>query len=74
MKFFHVPSFIISLAIGLFFTYISRPDTNVIYVYPTPENEQKILYKDKADNCFQFQAQETTCPSDISKIKNYKIQ
>tara|TARA_B100000902_G_scaffold369142_1_gene393081 strand:- start:2919 stop:3143 length:225 start_codon:yes stop_codon:yes gene_type:complete len=74
MKFFHFPSFIISLAIGLFFTYISRPDTNVIYVYPTPENEQKILYKDKADNCFKFQAQEITCPADISQIKNYKIQ
>ena len=64
----------ISLLLGIFFTYISRPDTNVIYVYPTPENEQKILYKDKADNCFKFQAQEITCPADISQIKNYKIQ
>ena len=26
MKFFHVPTFIISLAIGLFLTYITKPD------------------------------------------------
>lgn len=73
-KFFHFPSFIIALAVGLFFTYISRPQTNVIYVYPTPENRQKLLFKDKADNCFQFNAKTVSCPSDLKKIKNYTIQ
>ena len=74
MKFIHFPTFIVSLAIGLFFTYLSRPNMNTIYVYPTPENINKILYKDKADQCFQFQSQEINCPSDPSLIKNYKIQ
>jgi len=74
MKFFHFPTFIISLAIGLFFTYISRPKTNVIYVYPTPENNNKLLFQDKADNCFQFKARTVNCPSNTNKIKNYKIQ
>jgi len=74
MKFIHFPTFIVSLAIGLFFTYLSRPNMNTIYVYPTPENIDKLLYKDKADQCFQFQAQEINCPADTSLIKNYKIQ
>jgi hypothetical protein len=47
---------------------------NTIYVYPTPENIDKILYKDKADQCFQFQAQEIKCPSNPTLIKNHKIQ
>ena len=74
MKFLHIPTFIVALAIGLFFTYISNPDAKIIYVYPTPENENQILYKDKADTCFRFQAEEVDCPANTSLIKNYKIQ
>ena len=56
MKFINVPIFIVSLAIGLFVAYITMPSTQVIYVYPNPENEDKISYKDKADNCFHFKS------------------
>jgi hypothetical protein len=47
---------------------------NVIYVYPTPDNQNKILYKDKTDNCFKFNAEEVDCPDDKTKIKNIPIQ
>ncbi len=74
MKFISVPLFITSLAIGLFVVYISMPPTQIIYVYPNPDNENKILYKDKADNCFKFESQEVECPDDVSKIRSYQIQ
>ena len=74
MKFINVPVFIISLAVGLFVVYISMPPTQVIYVYPTPDNENKITFQDKADNCFHFTSQEVGCPSDITKIRSYNIQ
>ena len=50
------------------------PPTQVIYVYPTPDNENKITFQDKADNCFHFTSQEVGCPSDITKIRSYNIQ
>ena len=74
MKYINVRVFIISLAVGLFLTYITNIPPSVIYVYPTPENRQKLLFKDKADNCFQFNAKTVSCPSDLKKIKNYTIQ
>ena len=74
MKFINVPLFIISLAIGLFVAYITIAPTQVIYVYPNPENEDKISYKDKADNCFHFKSREVKCPEDVSKIRSYNIQ
>ena len=74
MRFISIPIFLISLAIGLFVVYISMPPTQVIYVYPNPDNEDKITYQDKADNCFHFTSKEVSCPSDITKIRSYNIQ
>ena len=68
MKFIHFPIFLVSLAVGLFVVYISMPPTQVIYVYPTPDNEDKITYKDRADNCFHFKSVEVNCPADESKV------
>ena len=47
MKFISVPIFILSLAIGIFVVYISQPPSQIIYVYPNPDNEDKITYKIK---------------------------
>ena len=54
MKYINVPLFIVSLTIGLFVTYISNSPKTTIIVYPTVDNDDKILYKDKADNCYSF--------------------
>ena len=54
MKFINVPLFLTSLAIGLFVVYITLPATQVIYVYPNPDNEHKISYKDKAEKLFSL--------------------
>lgn len=45
-----------------------------IYVYPTPENVDKILFKDKADNCFRFEEEEIKCPTDSTLISTIPIQ
>jgi hypothetical protein len=66
--------FLISLAIGLFFVYAMGPETKKIYVYPTPENVDKILFKDNADNCFMFDIKEVKCPTDESKITKIPVQ
>jgi hypothetical protein len=73
-KYINFPVFLVSLAIGILFVYLFQPELNVIYVYPTPDNQNKILYKDKTDNCFKFNAEEVECPDDKTKIKNIPIQ
>jgi hypothetical protein len=50
------------------------PDNRIVYIYPSPENIDKILFKDKADNCFNFEKVEVECPTDPSKISTIPIQ
>lgn len=74
LNYVSLPIFLISFAVGIFFIYILGPEMKTIMVYPTPENVDKILFKDKADNCFSFEETEVECPVDESLISQIPIQ
>tara|TARA_Y100001980_G_C14216288_1_gene74064 strand:- start:117 stop:356 length:240 start_codon:yes stop_codon:yes gene_type:complete len=73
-KYIEFKVFLISLAFGLLFVYLYQPPTSVIYVYPTPNNINDLNIKDKAGNCFNFNAIEVVCPRDKTKIENIPVQ
>jgi hypothetical protein len=54
--------------------YILGPETKVVYKYPSPSNYKDILYKDKADNCFEIKPVETGCPINPLSIKKIPVQ
>lgn len=64
--------FIASLAIGLLFVYIVKPNMKTIYVFPNPENIDKIQYVDHTNTCFNFDKQEVSCNDNNSE--NYIVQ
>jgi hypothetical protein len=74
LHYISLPIFLISFAIGLFFIYILGPEMKTIYIYPSPENVDKVLFKDKADNCFLFEEKNIECPKDETKIFGIPIQ
>ena len=69
-----LPVFLVSFAIGLFFIYVLGPEMKKIYIYPSPETINKVLFKDKADNCFYFEEETVECPKDESLISKIPIQ
>jgi len=69
-----LPAFLISFAVGLLFVYMFGPEIKTIHIYPSPENVDKILFQDKANNCFRFEEETVDCPSDLSKISDLPIQ
>jgi hypothetical protein len=74
LQYISIPVFLISFAVGIFFIYILGPKMKHIYIYPSPENVDKILFKDKADNCFRFEEEEVKCPTDSTLISSIPIQ
>ena len=73
-NFINFKFFLISLSLGLFLNYINDPNQKVIYVYPTPDNIDKIQYKDYTDTCFTFQSQNVECPKDKNEITDIPVQ
>lgn len=73
-RLFNLPAFLVSLALGLLFVYLSDSETNTVFVYPTPYNLDKVEYRDSVGNCFDFSADKLECPSDVSLIKTIPIQ
>lgn len=74
LNYISIPIFLISFTIGLFFIYILGPEIKTVYIYPSPENIDKVLFKDKADNCFHFQEEIVECPKNENLISKIPIQ
>lgn len=69
-----IPVFLISFCVGLFFVYILGAESKTVYIYPSPETVNKVLFKDKAENCFYFEEEVVECPKDVSLISTIPIQ
>ena len=74
LNYISLPVFLMSFAIGIFFVYVLGPELKTILIYPSPENVNKVLFKDNADNCFSFNPVEVECPNDASLISSLPIQ
>ena len=74
LNYISLPIFLVSFAIGLFFIYILGPEMKNVYIYPSPETVNKVLFKDNADNCFYFEEEFIECPKDENLISKIPIQ
>jgi hypothetical protein len=64
----YIPIFLISFAVGLVCIYFSPLEYKTIMVYPSPNNVNKVQYKDKANECFEFSAKLVDCTKNAKKI------
>ena len=66
-------AFLLAFAVGIFFCYITLPPMKIIIKHPTPDNAGKVVYHDEDDNCFKYNAEEVSCPTDINTAKNHPL-
>lgn len=73
-KYISLPVFLASFAFGILFIYLIDPEKKTVFVYPSPETVGKVLFKDRADNCFYFEEAPVDCPTDELLISDIPIQ
>lgn len=67
------PYILLGLVLGIISVLIIKPNQNIIYKYPTPENAGKVTYKDKNGICYKYNANEVDCDKNEARIKQYPL-
>lgn len=74
-KILNVPIFTVTLILGLIAVYMfNENDKRKIFVYPTPTNVEKLLYRDGTSTCYKFEQKEIPCPANRNQIAKLPIQ
>jgi hypothetical protein len=73
MKYLNLKYFLIAFGLGLFFVYSFGDVPKIVFKYPTPDNIDETQYKDSANNCYKYEANEIKCPKNKKKITNIPI-
>lgn len=61
-RFIHWPVFWASFVAGLVGVWLLGPETERVEVYPTPDNVDRLMYRDKANACLRFEERRVPCP------------
>lgn len=66
--------FLVGLAVGLLYTYLTAPKPQIIFKYPTPDNAGNVTYVDDAGVCYRYKVTRQSCPADTSRVKEIPVQ
>ena len=53
--------FLVSFAVGIFWVYVMTPPPELVVKFPSPYNAGLVMYKDKAENCYKYNAEKINC-------------
>ena len=67
-------AFIISFVIGMLYCYYKKPPKRIIYRHPTPQNVDKVIYRDNKDDCYKYNMSEVDCPQNKELISDIPLQ
>lgn len=73
LKHLKIIPFIAGLVIGVIAILYIKPQKDVVYKYPSPDNAGKITYKDKNGVCYKYSAKKVSCDSNEGRLKDYPL-
>jgi hypothetical protein len=73
IKHFLLFPFLCGLVLGIVGIYFIKPETTVVFKYPTPTNAGTLAYKDKNNVCYKYGSKEVSCDAKDVVLKNYPL-
>jgi hypothetical protein len=64
---------VVGITVGIVAILCIKPEQSVVRKYPTPENANKLIYKDKNDVCYRYTVKKVDCDKNESKIKDFPL-
>ena len=74
IKHFRIIPFLVGAAIGLYLVYNFNSDKPTVVRYPSPDNVDKLTYRDKNGVCYKYKSTEVDCNKNEKTLKQYPIQ
>ena len=65
--------FLCGLVLGIVGICFIKPETTVVFKYPTPTNAGTLAYKDKNNVCYKYGSKEVSCDAKGVILKNYPL-
>jgi hypothetical protein len=73
-EYINIYIFLVSLCIGLLYTYFITPEPLVVVKYPTPFNVGNVIYTDNTGTCYRYNIERTKCNELGKKVRIFKPQ
>jgi hypothetical protein len=73
IKHIKIMPLIFGIVLGIIGIMFIKPEQNVVYKYPSPDNAGKITYKDKNGICYKYSATSVECDKNESRLKDYPL-
>jgi len=62
------------IGVGLWFLFYYTTPKKVVVEYPHPQKLKDLVYRDTADVCYGYSAEEVDCDSNEANLKHFPIQ
>jgi hypothetical protein len=66
--------FLVGLAIGILLILFYKPEKQIIYQYPHPNEANQKVFRDKSGTCYSYSVHEVDCDTNEGTMIDYPIQ
>jgi hypothetical protein len=71
---FRIIPFLLGLGVGILLVFFYKPEKQVIYQYPQPNEANSKVFRDKAGTCYSYTSHEVNCDANESTLVDYPVQ
>lgn len=73
LKHIEIIPLVVGFVVGIIAVVFIKPQQNVVYKYPTPDNASTLTYKDKNGICYKYTAAQVDCDKNEAKLRPYPL-
>ena len=66
-------TFLLGIVVGVISVYYVTPAMSTVIKYPTPQEVDKLIYKDKNGVCYQYTTKEVNCDANESRLRSFPL-